>query len=76
MFYKPVTTLIGPLAPIVIPKHAQPPEKHLPDYEVELTVVIGRRAKDVRIEDALDYVLGYTVGNDVGTAFTPSFQRR
>lgn len=35
------------------------------DYEVELGVVIGKRAKDVTEKDALDYVLGYTVVNDV-----------
>ena len=36
------------------------------DYEVELAVVIGTRAKNVRAEDALDHVCGYTVLNDVG----------
>jgi 2-keto-4-pentenoate hydratase/2-oxohepta-3-ene-1,7-dioic acid hydratase in catechol pathway len=35
------------------------------DYEVELGVVIGRRAKTVRAEDALDYIFGYFVANDV-----------
>jgi transcription initiation factor TFIIH subunit 2 len=35
------------------------------DYEGELTVVIGRDAKNVSAEDALDYVLGYTAGNDL-----------
>jgi 2-keto-4-pentenoate hydratase/2-oxohepta-3-ene-1,7-dioic acid hydratase in catechol pathway len=34
------------------------------DYEVELVVVIGKQAKNVSQEDALDYVFGYTVGND------------
>jgi 2-keto-4-pentenoate hydratase/2-oxohepta-3-ene-1,7-dioic acid hydratase in catechol pathway len=43
----------------------QPVQKHQPDYEVELTIVIGKPAKDVSEADALDYVLGYTVGNDV-----------
>jgi 2-keto-4-pentenoate hydratase/2-oxohepta-3-ene-1,7-dioic acid hydratase in catechol pathway len=65
LFYKPVTTLIGPLAPIIIPKVAQPPKEHLPDYEVELVIVIGKPAKNVSEEDALDYVLGYTGANDV-----------
>ena len=65
LFCKPQTALIGPSAPIIIPKVAQPPEKHLPDYEVELTVVIGKPAKNVKVEEALDYVLGYTAGNDV-----------
>ena len=35
------------------------------DYEVELGVVIGKDAKDVAIEDAEDYILGYTIVNDV-----------
>ena len=35
------------------------------DYEVELVVVLGKRARDVTVEDALDYVLGYCTGNDV-----------
>lgn len=40
-------------------------ETHLPDYEAELTVVIGKAAKNVSESDALDYVLAYTAGNDV-----------
>jgi 2-keto-4-pentenoate hydratase/2-oxohepta-3-ene-1,7-dioic acid hydratase in catechol pathway len=35
------------------------------DYEVELGVVIGRRAADVAVEKALDYVLGYCTANDL-----------
>lgn len=35
------------------------------DYEGELAVVIGKRAKDVSEEQALDYVVGYTIANDV-----------
>lgn len=62
---KPASSLIGPNVPITIPRVAQPVAKHLPDYEVELTVVIGKEAKDVPESQALDYVLGYTVGNDV-----------
>jgi len=65
LFYKPVTSLIGPLATIVIPKVAQPPKDHLPDYEVELVIVIGKAAKNVSEANALDYVLGYTGANDV-----------
>ena len=36
------------------------------DWEVELGVVIGKRAKNVRREDAMDYIFGYTIFNDVG----------
>jgi 2-keto-4-pentenoate hydratase/2-oxohepta-3-ene-1,7-dioic acid hydratase in catechol pathway len=49
----------------LIPKVAQPVKEHLPDYEVELTVVMGKDAKNVSEADALDYVLGYVTGNDV-----------
>jgi 2-keto-4-pentenoate hydratase/2-oxohepta-3-ene-1,7-dioic acid hydratase in catechol pathway len=35
------------------------------DFEAELAVVVGRRAKNVRVEDALDYVFGYTCLNDI-----------
>lgn len=35
------------------------------DYEVELAIIIGKRCKNIRQEDALDYVAGYTVANDV-----------
>lgn len=47
------------------------------DHEIELAVVIGRKAKDVSIEDALDHVAGYTVANDlsvreVGRAASPA----
>jgi len=64
LFFKPQTSLIGPNANVTIPKVAQPADKHLPDYEVELTVVIGKPCKDVLEADALDYVLGYMTGND------------
>ncbi|KAJ7245705.1 hypothetical protein C8J57DRAFT_1358129 [Mycena rebaudengoi] len=65
LFIKPVTSLLGPSAPVVIPKVALPPHEHLPDYEVELVIVIGKPAKDVSEANALDYVLGYTGANDV-----------
>lgn len=35
------------------------------DYEAELVIIIGKEAKDVSKEEALDYVFGYTVGNDL-----------
>ncbi|KAJ7668142.1 hypothetical protein B0H17DRAFT_1088258 [Mycena rosella] len=65
LFVKPASALIGPGAPIIIPKVAQPPKEHLPDYEVELAIVIGKPAKDVSEANALDYVLAYTGANDV-----------
>lgn len=65
LFYKPAGSLIGPNAPVIIPLVAQPVHEHLPDYEVELVIVIGKAAKNVSEKDALDYVLGYTGANDV-----------
>ncbi|KAI9574398.1 hypothetical protein HD554DRAFT_2046844 [Boletus coccyginus] len=65
LFYKPLSSMIGPNAPICVPKVAQPVEEHLPDYEVELVIVIGKAAKNVSETEALDYVLGYTGANDV-----------
>lgn len=65
LFYKPAAALIGPNAPILIPRAAQPVKEHLPDYEVELTIVIGKDAKNVSEADALEYVLGYVTGNDM-----------
>jgi 5-carboxymethyl-2-hydroxymuconate isomerase len=35
------------------------------DWEVELTAIVGRRMRDVAVEDALDGIFGYTVGNDI-----------
>jgi 2-keto-4-pentenoate hydratase/2-oxohepta-3-ene-1,7-dioic acid hydratase in catechol pathway len=42
-----------------------PPYSKMVDWEVELTAVIGRPARDVSIERALDHVAGYTVANDL-----------
>ncbi|KAE8400977.1 fumarylacetoacetate hydrolase family protein [Aspergillus pseudonomiae] len=61
VFTKPADALAGPFESIRIHPDAQ---SHL-DYEGELTVVIGKDAKNISAEDALDYVLGYTAGNDL-----------
>jgi len=60
LFVKSPSSVIAPGEPIVVPPHV-----HQPDYEGELAVVIGRRARDVREEDALDVVAGVTIGHDV-----------
>ena len=60
-FTKPPSTVIGPEAPI--PWHGHVSRRI--DWEVELVVVIGRRGRDIPEADALDYVFGYTIGNDV-----------
>jgi 2-keto-4-pentenoate hydratase/2-oxohepta-3-ene-1,7-dioic acid hydratase in catechol pathway len=62
LFLKGPNTLAGPGEPIRIPT-ALRSEKV--DYEAELTVVIGKTCKNVSRANALDYVLGYTCGNDV-----------
>lgn len=60
VFMKATSALNGPSDPIVLPRGA---EKG--DWEVELGVVIGRRAKYVSEAEALDHVAGYTIVNDV-----------
>jgi 2-keto-4-pentenoate hydratase/2-oxohepta-3-ene-1,7-dioic acid hydratase in catechol pathway len=61
-FLKPPTTaLVGPGEPIVVP--ADPAARV--DWEAELAVVIGRRARHVSEVDALRYVAGYSAINDV-----------
>ncbi|RDA91492.1 hypothetical protein CP533_4569, partial [Ophiocordyceps camponoti-saundersi (nom. inval.)] len=62
LFYKPATALNGPTDPIPVPPMAQ--ETVGLDYECELVIVIGKRCTNVAEEDALDCVLGYSVGND------------
>ncbi|KAJ9610434.1 hypothetical protein H2200_005211 [Cladophialophora chaetospira] len=61
LFVKPSDALIGPFDDI----HIHPEVQQQLDYEGELTVVIGRDGKNIAAENALDYVLGYTVGNDL-----------
>jgi 2,4-diketo-3-deoxy-L-fuconate hydrolase len=56
----PTTTVTGPYDPIRIP-----PVGNKIDWEAELAVVIGRSGKAIAEADALDYVAGYTVMNDV-----------
>lgn len=60
IFSKFSTCAIGPNDPIVIPNRSVQT-----DYEAELAVIIGRRARNVKREDAIDHVLGYTNFNDV-----------
>ena len=60
-FTKPPSTVIGPEAEV--PLHAHVSRRV--DWEVELVAVIGRRGRDIPEERALEYVFGYTAGNDV-----------
>lgn len=59
-FFKPSTSIVGDGDDVTIPRFSTKP-----DHEVELCVVIGRKGKDIRPEEAYDYVAGYTVGNDI-----------
>ncbi len=52
--------IVGPGEPVVIPAFAE----HV-DGEVELAVIIGRSARNVAAADAMDYVFGYTILNDI-----------
>ncbi|TIB84571.1 hypothetical protein E3Q06_02296 [Wallemia mellicola] len=67
LFYKPSTALAGPGDAIPIPRVCQSSDEHLVDYEAEFIAVIGRAAKNVSKKDALNYILGYSIGNDVST---------
>ena len=60
MGYRAVNALIAHNEPVVIPRDATKVQ-----YEAELAVVIGRRAKHLTEADALSCVFGYTIGNDV-----------
>ncbi|KAI9705775.1 MAG: hypothetical protein M1820_005023 [Bogoriella megaspora] len=63
LFYKPVTSVGGPFDNIPVSLMAQEAEGL--DYECELVVVVGHEARDVSESEALNYVAGYAVGNDV-----------
>ncbi|MGH6926475.1 MAG: fumarylacetoacetate hydrolase family protein [Propylenella sp.] len=58
--YRMPSAVIGPDEPIVIPADASDEIQ----YEGELVVVIGKQAKHLTADNALDCVLGYTIGND------------
>lgn len=60
IFLKPPSSLIGPDEPIVLPDQSEQVE-----YEGEIAVVIGRRARNVPAADALGFLAGYAALNDV-----------
>jgi len=69
VFLKLPSCVVGPRDDVVPPKNVEKP-----DWELELGVVIGKRAHHVRAEDAMDYVAGFAVVNDV-TAREHIFRR-
>lgn len=60
IFYKPVSALLDPGEPIVLPREST--DVH---YEGELVVVVGKRLRDASPEEARDAIFGVTCGNDV-----------
>lgn len=60
LFMKPSTAVIGTNDPIVYPSIGK-----VVEYEAELAIIIGKPARKIKESNALDYVLGYTCGNDV-----------
>ena len=60
LFMKATSAIIGPYDDVILPKNTLKP-----DWEVELGVVIGKEAKYIEEKDALDYVAGYCVVNDL-----------
>lgn len=60
LFSKATTAIIGPNDPIVLPPHCG-----IVDGEIELAVVIGKQASKVSESNALEYVAGYTILNDI-----------
>lgn len=60
IFLKSTTALIGPNDSVVIPKNSQKT-----DWEVEFGIVIGKKATYVEVADALDFVAGYVLHNDI-----------
>jgi 2-keto-4-pentenoate hydratase/2-oxohepta-3-ene-1,7-dioic acid hydratase in catechol pathway len=60
LFLKPTSSLIGDNVPIELP-----PQSEQVEHEAELAVVIGKAGRWITAGEALDYVLGYTIANDV-----------
>lgn len=62
VFMKSPTSVQSPGGPIILPRHLRSDQV---DYECELAVVIGYECKNVSSAEAMNYVLGYTIANDV-----------
>ena len=60
LFLKPLSSVIGPGDSIILP-----PQSKQVEHEAELAVVVGKKGRWISIEDALNYVFGYTIANDV-----------
>jgi len=64
VFMKNPASVIGDGEPIIIPRICDEPNEQV-DYEGELAVIVGRNARDVNEADAMEFVSGYAIANDV-----------
>ena len=60
LFLKPPSAILDPGDPILLPRQSKQVE-----HEAELVAVIGKRGRAITAEQASEYILGYTIGNDV-----------
>lgn len=60
LFAKPPSAITGPYDPVILPRKASQP-----DWELELAAIIARPARHVQRDEALSYVAGYTIVNDI-----------
>ncbi len=60
IFLKPLSSIINPGEPIILPSQSQQVE-----HEAELVTVISKRGRNITVENARNHILGYTIGNDV-----------
>ena len=59
LFFKSTTAIVGPNDDVIIPKNSVKT-----DWEVELAIVIGKKASYISVEEADDYIAGYVLHND------------
>lgn len=72
LFLKGTNSVVGPGSPIVLPRVA-PDEV---DYEAELAVVVGKKARNVPASEAKNYIFGYTCANDVSARDWQIFRQK
>ena len=60
LFFKSTTAICGPFDDVIIPKNSEKT-----DWEVELAIVIGKKASYVELENAEDHIAGYVLHNDI-----------
>eukprot|EP01084_Bolivina_argentea_P058419 106688_1 len=68
LFSKPTTSIINPHEDIIIPNSCVKDPGEV-DYEGELVIIIGKKCKNVSENDALKYIFGYSIANDVSARF-------